>query len=100
MIEKLDSLDSERAIMMPKLGPAAPPTDSDDECYMHHDNCYDSIEANRNQCPVGASIMSCDADLVACLKRLPDEPTKWPSPPRSGTEGDSKAFRRGAILWF
>lgn len=74
-----------------------PPTDSADECYMAHDNCYDGIA----RCPGGAAgKKDCDYRLVQCLKNLPDDPRHWPHPPRPGTEEDSSRFRRGAITIF
>jgi len=72
-----------------------PPTDSGDACYMRHDKCYDTCKANDKAC-----VAACDGTLANELKVLPDDPRKWPSPPRAGTEGDSSRFRTGAIKLF
>jgi RHS repeat-associated protein len=73
----------------------APPTDSADRCYMHHDKCYDSCATQYpndikgfNQC-----INACDKKLVEELNQLPADPTKWPEPPRNGTEQDTQNYR-------
>ena len=67
-----------------------PPTDSADECYKRHDDCYDS----------GADKKECDKQLVEELEQLPNDPREWPNPPKPGTENDSKWFRLGAIWYF
>lgn len=73
-----------------------PPTDSADQCYKDHDLCYRTCGNPRDpEC-----VAACDAGLVRDLKMLSDDPRKWPQPPRSGTERDSKLYRRGAIEWF
>jgi len=72
------------------------PTDSADKCYMEHDQCYDAC----GDFPDPECKAACDADLVRDLEQLPDDPRKWPIPPRSGTEIDSRVFRRGAIMLF
>jgi RHS repeat-associated protein len=78
-----------------KDGPGAP-TDSEDECYMDHDHCYE-----RN-CPSNdkKGRKDCDRKLVQCLKQLPKDPRQWPHRPRAGTEGDSASFRDWAIWYF
>jgi RHS repeat-associated protein len=85
---------------------SAAPTDSGDECYRDHDNCYGDCDANscepgkRQQSQVKACRAQCDRRLVACLTRLPRDPRLWPHPPRSGTEADSADFRDKAIWYF
>lgn len=69
----------------------APPLDSGDICYQHHDHCYDRCRG-RTACK-----KACDRALVDELNGLPDDPRNWPSPPRPGTEGDSTNYRRAAI---
>ena len=76
-----------------ETGPDLPPTDSGDAIYMLHDKAYDAVS-----CP--ADTKKADADLVARLKALPDDPKQWPLPPRAGTEGDSSRYRKMAILYF
>ncbi|MBI5937843.1 MAG: hypothetical protein HY850_08350 [Betaproteobacteria bacterium] len=68
----------------------ASPLDSADACYMRHDQCFDSGESKK----------SCNTKLVSELQSLPDDPRKWPMPPKPGTERDTKQFLRGAILIF
>ncbi len=77
-----------------------PPTDSADRCYMHHDNCYDKCSAMKDGKAQYACIKACDAALVKELKALPDDPTKWPEPPRKGTESDTKTYLNGAARIF
>lgn len=77
-----------------------PTTDSADKCYMHHDNCYDKCSAIKDGKAQKACIKVCDAALVKELKLLPDDPAKWPEPPRKGTENDSNLYRNGAIRIF
>lgn len=72
----------------------APPTDSADRCYMHHDNCYDKCNGNK-EC-----LKACDSTLVKELKALSDDPKKWSERPRKGTEGDSARYRGWAIKYF
>lgn len=62
---------------------------------MKHDKCYISCGNNSKKC-----IKRCDKEMVNNLKNLDDDPTKWPNYPRPGTEGDSRRYRRGAILIF
>jgi RHS repeat-associated protein len=69
-------------------------TDSGDQCYKRHDNCYSSCGANA-QCIAG-----CDGRLVNELRQLPDDSRQWPQRPRPGTEGDSERYRSGALQWF
>lgn len=71
-----------------------PPTDSGDMCYMHHDNCYANCGGDK------LCTKACDKTLVKELLALPDDPKKWPMPPRKGTEGDSALYRSGAIQYF
>jgi hypothetical protein len=92
-------------------GPGAP-TDSGDECYMHHDKCWEKPECGVDTSKMKgkqkeeaekkkkAAIRACDLELVRCLRQLPNDPKQWPHPPRPGTEGDSKSFRDHAISWF
>jgi RHS repeat-associated protein len=68
----------------------APPTDSGDECYKRHDNCYGA----------GTNVEQCDQNLVNELRNLPDNPGQWPHPPRPGTEDDSRRYRDYAIWYF
>jgi RHS repeat-associated protein len=72
----------------------APPTDSGDQCYQRHDNCYITCGSNKR------CIAACDRRLVGELRHLPDDPRQWASPPRRGTEGDSRRFRDWAIWYF
>jgi hypothetical protein len=72
----------------------APPTDSGDVCYMHHDKCYDNCGGN-TMC-----MAACDRTLVKELLRLPNDPTKWPMPPPKGTELDSFEYRLLALYLF
>ena len=72
----------------------APPTDSADACYMHHDNCYAKC-GNNKQC-----IAACDGTLIKELQALPNDPKKWPNPPRKGTETDTFRYRSWALSWF
>ena len=72
----------------------APPTDSGDICYMHHDNCYDKCNGNK-EC-----LKACNKTLVKELGALPKDPKKWPEPPPKGTENDSAQYRDWAIDWF
>ena len=75
-------------------GPPAPPTDSGDEAYEKHDQCFDCCNGN-NSC-----MKSCNKELVKDLKKLPSDSKKWPRPPRSGTESDSEWYRQLAIWYF
>ena len=82
----------------------ARPTDSADEAYKRHDECYDiaASEARRGvgrKCEKDA-IKDCDKQLIGELRALPDDPDKWDRPPRKGTIGATKAFRDDAIFWF
>ena len=72
-----------------KLG-NAPPLDSADECYMRHDQCYDS----------GAGKQSCDVRLIDELLNLPTDPEKWLKPPKKETKDDTVRFLNGAIFYF
>jgi RHS repeat-associated protein len=81
-------------------GPGAP-TDSADACYMAHDKCYGTPACSLpNENEKRKSIRACDLQLVRCLQQLPDDSTKWPRPPRKGTENDSQRFRLDAMDWF
>jgi len=71
-----------------------PPTDSADACYMAHDKGWDKCKG-KPDCKT-----SCDRDLFKCLEDLGNDPTKWPQPPPSGTEGDSRAYRARAMGRF
>lgn len=70
------------------------PSDSADQCYKRHDNCYAGCGKDT------ACLARCDDKLVKELKALPDNSKKWPDPPPTGTEGDSERYRRAAIDWF
>jgi hypothetical protein len=72
----------------------APPTDSGDRCYMHHDNCYAKCGGDK------LCIKACDKTLVKELLALPNDPRKWPLPPRRGTEADSAIYRNWALRFF
>lgn len=79
-----------------KSSGTAPPLDSGDACYQRHDNCYDTCTSkDKKQC-----VQSCDRKLVEELDALPNDPRLWPSPPRPGTEGDSRSYRDAARRWF
>jgi RHS repeat-associated protein len=76
----------------------APPTDSADSCYMHHDKCYDSCSSDP---ALGVLCRNrCDHVLVTELEMLPNDPLKWLNPPRPGTETDSRLYRDRAIKLF
>jgi RHS repeat-associated protein len=72
----------------------AAPTDSGDQCYQRHDNCYIKCGANAK------CLAACNKQLVKELKDLPKDPKKWPQPPTPGTETDSADYRDDAIWWF
>jgi len=85
------------------------PTDSADECYRDHDNCYGACDQSGLSVPNAHSWRiaflakckkPCDAKLVECLKKLNKDCKKWPRPPRKGTENDSEDFRDKAISFF
>jgi RHS repeat-associated protein len=82
----------------PYYGPPAPPSDSGDECYMNHDNCWSECDA----CPSTRSVCmkACDRSLVRCARDLPMDPKQWARPPRPGTELASWGYRVGAIAIF
>lgn len=77
-----------------QVGPPAPPTDSGDELYEQHDNCYDCCKGDK------ACEKSCDKKLTKDLKALPLNTSKWPKPPPAGTETDTNIYRGGAIFYF
>jgi len=57
---------------------AGGPSDSLDECFKDHDECYGGkIEGG---CPVGKEV--CDKIVVNCLRSLPRNPQDWNKPPR------------------
>jgi hypothetical protein len=72
----------------------APPTDSGDQCYQRHDNCYVKCGADAK------CIAACDKQLVKELDALPDDPRKWSNPPKPGTERDSRQYRDWARRYF
>ena len=74
-------------------GGTAPPTDSGDECYMRHDQCWARCSGDR------ACMRTCDYDLNDDLGRLPRDSRRWPRPPRTGTERDTETMRDRA-RWF
>jgi RHS repeat-associated protein len=71
-----------------------PPTDSADQCYKDHDECWERC-GNDKLC-----MAICDGKFVEDLTKLPEDPRNWPQPPRPGTENDSHRFREAAKLWF
>jgi RHS repeat-associated protein len=73
---------------------SAPPTDSGDQCYQRHDQCWARCAGNED------CMKTCDDTLVRELLALPDDPKKWPMPPRAGTEADSERYRSYALTWF
>ena len=75
-----------------------PPMDSADECYKRHDFCYSKCDIS--SCSGNNCKKQCDKTLVNELQKLPDNPHKWPRPPRPGTEKDSSDFRKKAIWYF
>ncbi|HZS67380.1 MAG TPA: Ig-like domain-containing protein [Burkholderiales bacterium] len=77
----------------------APPQDSLDDCCMAHDQCYEKCEQLPKQLQK-ACMIACDRDLLDCLGKLDDDCTKWPRPPRAGTEGDSQTYRDDATRLF
>ncbi|MBI1746582.1 MAG: hypothetical protein HYR55_08340, partial [Acidobacteria bacterium] len=80
-------------------GPAGP-TDSGDECYMNHDNCWGDCSQSNCSSDQKNCMKNCDRQLVNCLRRLDRDPRNWPRPPRPGTEGDSSKYRDDAIWYF
>jgi len=82
-----------------------PPVDSSDEAYKRHDEAWDRCDNEdilsnypakwRGNCKKDA-----DKVLVDDLKRLPDDPKDWGSPPPSGTEDQAEHFRKGATWIF
>jgi RHS repeat-associated protein len=74
-----------------------PPVDSMDECCQAHDGCYGKCTCKDNKYPC---IKDCDKTLIGCLKKLPDDPSMWPHPPRQGTKEDSRKYRKRAIWYF
>ena len=77
-------------------GGDAPPTDSADRCYKHHDRCY----AECGDFPDPKCVATCDARLVEELEDLPNDPRWWASPPRAGTLIDSRRYRDAATNFF
>jgi hypothetical protein len=73
-----------------RISGTAPPLDSGDECYQHHDQCYDRCR-RRIACK-----RLCDNALVDELNGLAEDPREWPRPPRPGTESDSANYRKYA----
>lgn len=71
-----------------------PPTDSGDQCYKRHDECY--VRCGKDK----KCIAACDGALVDELNGLSSNPRKWLSPPRPGTEKDSQRYRDWAIKYF
>jgi RHS repeat-associated protein len=71
-----------------------PPTDSGDACYMHHDNCWANCGGDK------LCMSACNRTLVKELQALPADPSKWPQPPRQGTNGQSNRYRDLAIWYF
>ncbi len=71
-----------------------PPTDSADACYQRHDICYAKC-GNNTSC-----LAACNKTMVEELRILPNDPRKWPQPPRPGTERDSRNYRDRAIGWY
>jgi RHS repeat-associated protein len=103
------------------------PISSADKCAMEHDKCYESCEGkstdrpkvchNRMADPTTTTSLStesysyqpsekdkcikdCDSKLVDCLRKLDNDPRKWPQPPPVGSEWSSRCMRQGAIWWF
>ena len=77
----------------------APPTDSGDTCYKHHDYSYASCLSGRPE-DKESCLQKCDATLIKELLNLNDDPKKWPNPPPAGTESDSQKYRGWAIWYF
>jgi RHS repeat-associated protein len=71
-----------------------PATDSADACYQRHDTCYAKCGSSIT------CIKACDRTMVEELQVLPNDPRKWPQPPRPGTERDSRIYRDRAIGWY
>jgi len=83
----------------------ARPVDSSDEMYKCHDDAWgrcDSEDILANDPDRWRKDCKRDADkvLVDDLKRLPDDPKKWESPPPLGAEDQADHFRKGAIWIF
>jgi RHS repeat-associated protein len=78
-----------------------PPMDSADRCYMAHDSCYTACRA-RYGARAGQLCLPivCHRQLKKCLNDLGNECSKWPEPPRVGTEEDTLNYRRQALNWF
>jgi RHS repeat-associated protein len=79
------------------VGLPLPPTDSADDCYMHHDYCYDDCDYG---CRDRNCYSDCNRDIVKCLDQLPYDPTQWPMPPVPGTEDQSRKFADDARWYF
>jgi RHS repeat-associated protein len=79
------------------LGLPLPPTDSADNCYMHHDYCYDDCD---NRCADRNCYSDCNRKIIDCLDQLPADPRNWLMPPAPGTEDDSRNFADNAWLYF
>lgn len=83
----------------------AAPVDSSDTAYKRHDEAWGRCESEdilsshpdkwRKDCKKDA-----DKVLVDDLKRLPDDPKGWKSPPPLGQDGVAKGFQRMAEWWF
>ncbi|WP_243338530.1 RHS domain-containing protein [Anaeromyxobacter soli] len=89
----------------PSCGPGrgsgnAPPVDSGDEAYMHHDFCY--AECDGLTGPLKKNCTSlCDRALINELRKLGcDDPNNWPRPPKPGTWNDSRSYCNMAINNF
>jgi RHS repeat-associated protein len=76
-----------------------PPVDSLDRCCMAHDQCFGNCDAIPAKGPKNKCMYDCNRDFVGCMQRLGDNCSKWPEPPRSGTEGDTQRYR-GIATWY
>jgi len=79
-----------------------PPTDSADRCYMGHDKCFTTcaIIYGRDASNLFCKNIVCNRQLSKCLNDLGNNCSKWPDPPRPGTEQETMGFLRDALSWF
>jgi RHS repeat-associated protein len=77
-----------------------PPADSLDRCCMAHDKCFGKCDSIRDKSVFAKCRYDCNSAFVSCQGNLCEDATKWPEPPRKGTEGDSQTFRDDAMRYF
>lgn len=67
---------------------------------MRHDMCYVACESSCTQTGEVECKEECDGNLVRELRALGNDVSRWPHPPRAGTETDTSLYRWGAIQRF